>query len=116
MLLQTPTSIPDIQIHEFPSPPFWVTMPPEAVTLMVLGVVAGVVIITWPLIRALAKRLEGRQGADAIALAEVEQLRVRMAELEQLSHRMADLEERLDFAERLLSQNREVPRLEGGRN
>ncbi len=114
---QTPAPLPDIPpIHDFPSPPFWVTMPPEAVTLIVLGIVAGGVIVLWPLMRALARRLEGRPAVDPAMLAEMEQMRIRMGDLEQLSHRMADLEERLDFAERLLSQNREVPRLEGGRN
>lgn len=117
-MIQTPTPppAPDIfTVHTFPSPPFWVTMPPEAVTLIVLGIVAGTVIILWPLIRALARRLEGRPASDPALLAEVEQLRNRLGELEQMTHRMADLEERLDFAERLLSQNRDVPRLEGDR-
>ena len=82
--------------------------------MIILGIVAGCVIVLWPLMRALARRLEGRQGPDAATLAEVDQLRARLAELEHLPHRMADLEERLDFAERLLSQNREAPRLDRG--
>jgi Tfp pilus assembly protein PilO len=116
MLLQTPapSQIPDIQIHDFPSPPFWVTMPPQAVTIIILGIVAGCVIVLWPLMRALARRLEGRSTPDPATLAEVQQLRSRVAELEELPHRMADLEERLDFAERLLSQSREAQRIERG--
>jgi hypothetical protein len=117
LLVQTPTPppSPDIfTVHDFPSPPFWVTMPPGAVTLIVLGIVAGCVIVLWPLMRALARRLEGRPASDPALLGEIEQLRTRLAELEQVPHRMADLEERLDFAERLLSQQRDVPRLERG--
>jgi Tfp pilus assembly protein PilO len=116
MLLQTPPpSLPDLpQVHDFPAPPFWVTLPPEAITIIVLAIVVGSVIVLWPLMRALARRLEGRSAPDPATLAEVQQLRSRMAELEQLPHRMADLEERLDFAERLLSQNREVQRLDRG--
>lgn len=118
LMLQTPPPAPPapeiFQVHDFPSPPFWVTMPPQTVTIIILGIVAGCVIVLWPLMRALARRLEGRSAPDASTLAEVEQMRHRLAELEQLPHRLAELEERLDFAERLLGQQRDVQRLERG--
>jgi hypothetical protein len=41
----------------------------------------------------------------------VEELEARLGELEQMQYRVADLEERLDFAERLLGQQREQERL-----
>jgi hypothetical protein len=56
--------------------------------------------------RALADRIRGRPIAesDPALLAEVDQLRGRLAEVE----------ERLDFAERLLAQAREIDQLPGG--
>lgn len=72
--------------------------PPEAVfiaaTLVVGFIVLGVVL--YPLIRAFARRLEGRGagGADPALLD-------RVADLE---HRLAEAEERIDFNERMLSQ------------
>ncbi len=70
-----------------------------AITLL-LGTVA-----LGPVGRALARRIEGKRadGADAglqDALADTE-------------HRMAELEARLDFAERMLGEQRDPQRLEG---
>ena len=48
-------------------------------------------------------------------LAELAQLRHRVADLEAMQPRMAELEERVDFSERLLSQQREGNRLPGAR-
>jgi hypothetical protein len=44
----------------------------------------------------------------------VEDLEARMGELEQMQFRVAELEERLDFAERMLGQQREPERLPRG--
>jgi hypothetical protein len=44
----------------------------------------------------------------------VEELESRVGELEQMQFRVAELEERLDFAERLLGQQREPERLPRG--
>jgi len=72
--------------------------PPEpffiAVTLIAIAVVVGVVL--YPLVRAFARRLEGRGGAGDQA-----QLEARVIDLE---HRLADAEERIDFNERMLAQ------------
>jgi len=62
--------------------------------------------------RALARRIEGRPAVDSAMNADLESLRQRVNELEQLPHHVAELEERLDFAERLLGQQREMPRIE----
>ena len=52
------------------------------------------------------------ESADA---AELATLRERVQELEVLQGRMMELEERLDFAERMLVQQREAGRLPEGR-
>jgi hypothetical protein len=60
--------------------------------------------------RALAG--EGIPPRDADQLADME---ARLAELEVQQGRIYELEERLDFAERMLAQQREQARLPGGR-
>ena len=49
MMLQVPPPLPPLpdlsQVQDFPSPPFWVTLPPQAVTMIILGIVAGCVIV-----------------------------------------------------------------------
>lgn len=118
MLLQTPAPPPPLppvaQVFDFPALHWYQTISPQALTLISLGIVVGVVIIFYPLMRALARRLEGKAAADPALMAEVESLRQRVADLEQLPHHVAELEERLDFAERLLGQQREMPRIPRG--
>ena len=83
---------------------------PAAVAITV-AVLATLLLIVWPLIRALARRLEG--GAASVELqAEVDGLRNRVDQLEQASGRLAEVEERLEFAERMLAQAREPDRLQ----
>ncbi|HET9294454.1 MAG TPA: hypothetical protein VFO06_09185 [Gemmatimonadales bacterium] len=107
MILQGTVVVPEI-----PTPPPWVMMDPPAMVLMALGFFAAVALITWPLVRALARRIEGKGGRpDPAMVAEVDELRVRVAELEQQQLRFHEIEERLDFTERLLAQQREQPRL-----
>ena len=79
----------------------------------IIGVAfAGTVIMLFgPLVRALARRLEGR-GASTELVADVEALQGRVDQLEAGQSRVAELEERLDFAERLLAQTREPGRLQ----
>jgi hypothetical protein len=78
-----------------------------------LMVTTGVtLILRGPLGKALARRLEGRgAGPDDNTVAELAELRERLQELEEQQGRIHELEERLDFAERLLAQQREQPRL-----
>ena len=54
-------------------------------------------------------QLEGRESSG-----ELEALRAEIDELRNLPPRMAELEERLDFAERMLTQQRETLRLPEG--
>jgi hypothetical protein len=79
-------------------------------TLMVTT--GATLILRGPLGKALAKRLEGRgTGPDDSTVAELAELRGRLQELEQQQDRIHELEERVDFAERLIAQQREQPRL-----
>jgi len=97
-----------------PLPPIapWALMDPHSLVLVSLGFFAAVVLISYPLIRGLARRLEGkRAGPDPALLAEMEELRARVAELEQREGVLHELEERMDFTERLLAQQREQARL-----
>jgi hypothetical protein len=82
-----------------------------AAVVLLLG--AGLILaaLMWPLIRALARRIEG--GAPSAAMsAELEGLRERVRELEAMQPRLAELEERVDFAERVVAQGREPDRLQ----
>jgi flagellar biosynthesis/type III secretory pathway M-ring protein FliF/YscJ len=83
-----------------------------AVVMIVLAALAAATIVLWPIARALARRLEGRGGADPALRGEVEQLHQRLGEVDALHARIGELEDRLDFAERLLAQTREPDRLQ----
>lgn len=83
------------------------------ILLLCVAVLAGVLL--WPLIRAIARRIEA--GATvAEARAEIMGLEERLRLLEEAQPRVGELEERLDFAERLLAQGQQAGRLasEGG--
>lgn len=109
----TPPPVPEVATHVFLPP--WMTLPPQVTLLIALGFFAACAIVLYPLMKAIGRRLEGRSaGADTALRAEVEQLRSRLSEVEALPHRVMELEERVDFAERLLSQRREPQRLEKG--
>jgi len=96
-----------------PLPPIapWMVMSEPAMVLISLGFFAAVVLVTFPLIRAISRRLEGRRAPDPALLSEIDELRARVADMEQQQDRLHDLEERLDFTERLLAQQREQARL-----
>ena len=87
------------------------TLSDAAAVIITIVVMGTALIMLWPLIRAFARRLEGR-GAAAELQVEVETLRSRLDQLEQAQTRVAELEERVDFAERLLAQSREPDRLQ----
>lgn len=114
--IPTPPPTPEFPIvvtQGFQRPP-WETMPPMVFAIIIIAITAGAVAVLWPLMRALARRLEGRTH-DPELRAEIEELRMRLHELEGQQLRVAELEERVDFAERLLTQGRvEVPRMPGG--
>jgi Tfp pilus assembly protein PilO len=80
-----------------------------AVGLMGLGFFFG------PIGRAAGRWIEShsQKGSDPERFRELE---IKMAELEANCERMAEIEERLDFAERMLAQQREVDRLPEGQS
>jgi hypothetical protein len=82
----------------------------ELAMFLAIGAVA-VGMLFGPIGSAIARRLEGKTAADPAGQAEVEQLHARIGEMDTLQARVAELEERVDFAERLLAQNREPDRL-----
>jgi hypothetical protein len=71
-----------------------------------IAVVAGAVVILFPLIRALAERIRPR--ADPGVREELQALREDvLAELQQTRRELGDLNERIDFTERLLAKKAE---------
>ncbi len=78
--------------------------------LIVIAALAATVIILWPLMRAFARRLEGKGNTDPALKADVEQLQAQLGELDTLQARVLELEERVDFAERLLAHEAQDPR------
>ena len=81
-----------------------------AIVLVMMVALVGA--LTLPLIRAWARRIEGR-GPDAGLHDDIAQLRERVGELESVAARVPELEERLDFAERLLARSDVRERLPG---
>lgn len=93
-------------------PPMPVLLPGEAAPLIAIVVIAlALVIVLWPIVRAYARRVEGRGGDTGELRAELDDLRQRLAEVESQQVRLTDLEERLDFAERVLARGRASERL-----
>lgn len=81
-----------------------------AAVVLLLGVGLILAALIWPLIRALARRIEG--GAPSPEMqAELDGLRERVRQLEEMQPRMAELEERVDFTERIVAKTREPDRL-----
>jgi Tfp pilus assembly protein PilO len=84
------------------------TLEDVAAIVLLLGVGLILAAMLWPLIRAIAKRIEGGSpGAEM--QGELDTLRERVQQLEAMQPRMAELEERVDFAERLLTRGQEAP-------
>jgi flagellar biosynthesis/type III secretory pathway M-ring protein FliF/YscJ len=101
MILQTPMP----PIPPMPSIP----LDPNTIGMIVVFSLVAATIILWPIVRALARRLEGKGPADAGLKAEVEQLHQRLGDVDALQARVAELEERLDFTERMLARTPEAP-------
>jgi hypothetical protein len=106
MMQQAPT--PPMPPHFDPNLIFLQHGGPPAVVFIVVAALAASVIILWPLMRAFARRLEGKGSVDAALRADVDQLQARLGDVEILHSRMAELEERLDFTERLLAQTHDA--------
>ena len=113
MMLQNPMPPPDIPSGIDPN--LFIMSdygPPMLVMIVGLSLLAATVIL-WPVMRALARRLEGKGTTDAALRAEVEQLQQRLGDVDFLQHRVAELEERIDFTERMLARNQAPAALPG---
>lgn len=74
----------------------------------------GTPALAFILIQAAMRKFGGRGPAEDASSTELSTLRAEIDELRDLPPRIAELEERLDFAERMLTQQREAERLGGG--
>jgi len=84
-------------------------------SLIIVGGVGvmGAVLLVSPVGRALARWIDSKRGGDSAVSGEMEELR---RQFEQQNGQIQELEERLDFAERMLSQRRDSNALtEGGK-
>jgi len=79
----------------------------EGDVIALLGVVAGAMVILFPIVRALAERIRPR-ALDAGLREELQILREDLlAEIQQARREIGDLGERVDFTERLLAKKAE---------
>ena len=74
----------------------------------IMAAVVGGPLLAVYLVPTLVKRLVGTHQPRGPSEAELDDLRERVAELDGLSRRVTELEERVDFAERLLAQQRDA--------
>lgn len=74
---------------------------------LILSVFGAGAWLLRPVVLAIAERLRGGRVSDGDARHQIEMLREDLlAELQQTRREVAELGERMDFAERLLAQNR----------
>jgi hypothetical protein len=107
-----------IQVEQIPVPTPAPPLPPTVFVggedamsapvflIAMFAMLATAIIIFLPLMKAWARRIEGKAIDANEVRAELDDLRTRMQELEGERARFVELEERLDFAERLLTQGR----------
>ncbi len=81
---------------------------PPAIVMIVFLALLATTVIMWPVMRALARRLEAKGTPDPILRADLDELQRRLGEVDTLQMRVNELEERLDFAERLLTRGQET--------
>jgi hypothetical protein len=86
--------------------------------LVVIGIVVTSCVLGLPIVKAVVRRFEGKgpgslTGVDDRLRIEVEDLRARLDAIELVDHRLTDVEERLDFAERVLTQRKHNQLSEG---
>jgi hypothetical protein len=79
--------------------------------IAVIGVTLIGCVAALLLIKALARRVEAGSPADPELSRQLREVRAQFEEGEALRARVAELEERLDFAERMLTAQREPSRI-----
>jgi Leu/Phe-tRNA-protein transferase len=81
-----------------------------------VGTVIAFIAASVIAVRFAASRIPLHKAADSDQANRdqlLEDLQMRIGELDHLKQRLSELEERVDFAERLLAQHRDAPRLGG---
>lgn len=92
----------------------------EDILIPIAGMATGLILLL-PVVRAVVRIVEKKvtgkvESEELLTLRdEIRIIQDRLERVEYGDDRIAELEERLDFAERLLAQQRDVPRVEGGR-
>lgn len=91
---------------------------PDEIFILVVMSLASVTALGFGLMRSVNRHLErkwqaARAGGDERVLHEVEELRSRLEGLEDVHARVLELEERVDFAERLLTEGKEQKTSQG---
>ena len=96
-------------------PQLFTLLEPAVVLFTLLGVAFGVKVLVWG--KGPIKQIR-RGGADPAAAEQLVELEERLRELSEVvldqSHRLEEHEERLDFAERVLTKQRDEVRLPPG--
>jgi hypothetical protein len=86
-------------------------MPNEAVAFLFTLTIVGTTILLFPLVRALAERIRGK-NVDGGVKEDLQMLREDLlAELQQTRREIGDFGERVDFLERFIAKQREAERL-----
>ena len=113
-MIQIPPQAP-VPAPIYPDPNLIAERVTELVGIVLFMILFAVVAIKvfGPVARAWARKLEGKVG-DPELRAEVDQLRAQLGEVDGLHSRVQELEERVEFAERLLSQKRDQDLLQRG--
>jgi hypothetical protein len=85
----------------------------------IAAMVTGLILLV-PVVRAVVRvaerKISGKSDGEELMMLR-DELRIVQERLDRVEYgddRIAELEERLDFAERLLAQQRELPRVKGG--
>lgn len=112
-MIQTPAPLPPLPPGADPNLVFERMQETIGIVLVVIVLAIVVIKVFGPLARAWARKLEGKVG-DPELRAEVDHLRDQLAEVDGLRGRVQELEERVEFAERLLSQKRDQDLLQRG--
>ena len=114
-MMQTPAPQVPLPPPIGPDPNLIAERVTEVVGMVLFMVLFAIVAIKvfGPLARAWGRKLEGKVG-DPELRAEMDQLRDQLGEMDGLRARVQELEERVEFAERLLSQKRDQDLLQRG--
>lgn len=81
-------------------------MPPDWVFLVPFGGMATGIVFMVVLYKLIARWIDRRQVGSGVSAEELQQLRGEVEALAAMVDRVAELEERVDFAERMLAQQR----------